>query len=220
LLKLADINIVITKDDEIEARTLVLDIIANRKEEITISLSEHANMIEEGFDEHANSAKGNMAEHSDQLKIGMVEHAYQIKEGVSEHGDQIKEEVTQHSDQIKEEVTKHADQIKDGVTEHSKQINARMNEHANHMKQNFDDHAKTVKEELVTLSDLASVHSKSIQTTLCSIQAKLNDRQQIFNSVMHSFSEVSSFLTLFFVCDSYSLQRRRTVTHCKFLQRM
>jgi len=218
LLQLADSNTVITKDDEIDARTTALDIIANRKEEIQISLSEHANMIEEGFDEHANSAKGDMAEHYDKLKNEMVKHAYQIKEGVTEHGHQIKEGVTKHSDQIKEQLTKHVDQIKDGVTEHSKQINARMNEHANHMQKHFDDHAKTVKEELVTLSNLANVHSKIIQTILCSIQAKINDRQETFNSVMHSFSEVSSFLTLVFVCDSYSLQRRRTVTPCKFLQ--
>jgi len=134
LLQLDDSNILLTKEDELVARKTVLGIIANRKTELDICLSEH-------------------------------------KKDFDEHGHHVKEDLV----------------------------------------------AIKVKEELVTLRDLASAHHKIIQSTLSSIQTINDDHQRNWDSLRHSFLVVSSMLALCFVCDSFPLQRRHSLTHCALL---
>jgi len=130
-LQLDDSNIVITKHDEIVARTTALEIIANRKTELEVYLSK----LEEDLDEHGHHLNEELVELFEQLIKGM-------------------------------------------------------NENANHIKQDLADYAIKVKEELVTLRDIASAHRKTTESILQSMKATTDDLQRNFDSAMHSFTEV------------------------------
>ena len=84
-MQLADSNVVITNKDEIIARTTALEIIANRKKELEIRLSE----LKEDLDEHGRHVKEELVELSDQLEKGMNENANHIKQDL----DKVKKEL-------------------------------------------------------------------------------------------------------------------------------
>ena len=87
MLQLADSNIALTKEHELDARQIAFDILES-------SLSEHGLRLKDKLTGHAKQIEDEMAEYAKQTKEGLAEHAKQTIDVMTEHANSVKEELT------------------------------------------------------------------------------------------------------------------------------
>ena len=161
MLQLADNNIAITIEHELDARQIAFDSLLNRKLELEAELSAHGLQLKDELTEHTQQIK-------DEVTKGLTEHAEQSKQGLIEHATQTKDGLTEYATQTKQGLTEHVTQTKEGLTEH----------------------AKRVTEELTSLTRLANNHKEIIQNILISLRKRIDELDQRFTSSWRLFSEV------------------------------